>query len=119
MSTQSILEINKGNLLQDYEEKLLHYADAFFVKEKFLVGEGVDLDRIQHTMNFHDLLCTDNCEMSGYIQAKIEGEVGCKSERLCDAIKEYKGCSIDKHNHTDCEVMAECCDISTIGKTDW
>lgn len=118
MSTQSILELNKDNLYQEYEEKLLYYGDAFYVNEKFLVGKTIEMDRIQHVMNFHRLLDTDNCEMVEFIRRKIEGEVGCRKEKLCEAIQEYKVCH-KKPDYSDTEVLQECCDISSIGKVDW
>lgn len=119
MSTQSILELNRQTLLEEYEEQLLYYGDAFYVNQKFLVGEEVEMDRVQHVMNFHRLLCTDNCEMVEFIKAKIEGEVGCSKEKLCDLIKEYKNCHPECQECSDNEVLNECCDISSIGKTDW
>jgi len=118
MSTQSILEMNKDSLHNEYEENLLYCADAFYVQDKFMVGKGVSLDEISHIMNFHRLMCTDNCEMVEYINNKIIGELGCEKKPLCDTIQEYKSC----HNKEDCsdtEVIEQCCLISDIGTTEW
>lgn len=116
--TQSILEINKDSLFAEYEDQLLYYADAKYTQEKFLVGEGIEKDRLNHILNFHRLFNTESCEMVEYINRKIEGEVGCSQERLCDAIQEYKQCH-HKEECTDTEVMCEVCDISSIGSAKW
>lgn len=125
MSTQSILERNKDSLLVEYEDKLLQYADDAFAWDKFMVGCEVDKDRIAHAMNFHNLLCTDNCEMAQFIKNKIEDKLGCKKETLCDAIDEYKHHHHKHHNHThEFECTGSCgiketCDISNIVTANW
>ena len=117
--TQSILDMDKFSLLNEYERKLIHYGDAIYAKEKFLVGEGVTYDQMLHTRSFYRLLHTDNCELVEYLKKQIEGEIGCEQTNLSEYIKEYKGCNIDKQDCSDTEIIAECCQISNVGKKEW
>lgn len=75
MSTQSILELNRERYLQESEERLLQLSDAYFYKKKFLLGEGVNRDELNFTMQSHRLLSTDDCEMITFIADKIAGKL--------------------------------------------
>jgi len=75
MSTQSILELDQERYRQEAEKSLLQMSDAYFFKKKFLLGEGVDRDRLNHTIQSHRYLCIDNCEMTNFIADKIAGRL--------------------------------------------
>lgn len=108
MSVQSILEISRERYLQEAEERLLQMSDAYFFKKKFLLGDGVDRDKLNHTMQNHRFLCTDNCEMIKFIKDKIEGNLepakrktGVK--RLQDLLQQIK----HEFNCTDQEALEQ------------
>src|SRR3990170_6811230 len=79
MSTESLRTVTRERYLQEAEESLLIMSDAYFYKKKFLLGEGVDRDKLNFTMQNHRFLCTEDCKMINLIQDKIEG----KLEEVC------------------------------------
>jgi len=75
MSTKNIKELNRENYLQKTEEMLLNYSDAYFYKKYFLLGEGIDKDKLLFYIQLNEALCTDNCEMTKFITNKIQGKL--------------------------------------------
>src|SRR3990170_4015029 len=75
MSTKSINTLTRETYLKEAEENLLRMSDAYFYKNKFLMGEGVDEDKQDFYMQSHRYLCTDSCTMTQFIQDKIEGKL--------------------------------------------
>ncbi len=95
-STQSILELNQQRYLEESEEALLLMSDLYFYKKKFLLGCGVDRDKMNFYMQQHRFLCTDICEVIEFIQCKIDGKLeedtikkAKKSTYLMDLIHKY------------------------------
>jgi len=86
MSTQSILEQSKQRYFNETDENLLRLNTSYFAHKNFLLGESPDRDKIKHYMLFHRILCTNNCEITNYIQDKIEGKLE-EKERKPKAIK--------------------------------
>ena len=63
---------------QSYYDKalktMLKSADAFYLHEHFIIGEGVNEDKLRHAQLLEDILCTDSCELINYIHKKIAGK---------------------------------------------
>lgn len=119
MSTQSLNTITRERYRQEAEESLLRMSDAYFYKKKFMLGEGVDRDKLNFTMQNHRFLCTEDCKMINLIQDKIEGklqEIGKKKttkQRVSEILK-----LVNQHMKTnDCEIdeaVENCCDWKNI-----
>lgn len=88
MSTKNISYTNRQTYLDKSLEMLLSLSDAYFYKNKFLLGEGADKDKVLFYMQMSNSLCTDNCEMIKFIEDKIKGEV----KKSCKTSKEVKYC---------------------------
>lgn len=109
-STQSILELNRERYLEDAERQLLVMSDAYFLKEKFLLGEGVDRDKMTFALQAQSYLCTDECEMLQFIADKIEGKLEpnkkkSRKRKLQELLEQFRndfGC-------TDEEVLEAAC----------
>ena len=106
MGEQSILIKKLENYQEEFDEKLLKLGDNYTLKRRFMIGEGVDYERMMHTKTFYKLLCTDNCELIDWIDKKIKGKLkDCKVKikkrpTISDLFKLYqqkiKACSITK-----------------------
>lgn len=102
MSAQSILTESIENHQYEFDRKLLDAGDKFTMHKRFMVGTGINIDRMMHIKSFHKLLCTDNCELIDFINKKIKGEIkDCDMKgklKISDLYKKYEevngGCSI-------------------------
>lgn len=88
MSTKNIIYTNKQNYLEKSEQMLLNFSDAYFNKKRFMLGNGVDKDKLIFYMQINDSLCTENCEMIKFINDKISG----KLRDECKISKDVKCC---------------------------
>ena len=75
MSTQSIFELSRERYLEDRERQMLKMSDSYFLKTNFLLGEREDRDKQTFIMQSYRYLCTDVCEMTKFIQNKLEGKM--------------------------------------------
>lgn len=115
--TQSILTKNKCTLALEYESKLEHNANNKYAFEKFLIGQNISTDLLQHDLRLYRIFNTDNCELANFIQNKIENYCNFKTENLHKCFKKYR-----KHNKKECsdtEIVIECCSLSDLGATEW
>lgn len=107
MSTQSLQTLDREIYYQEAEENLLKMSDAYFLKNKFRIGDGVDEAKKEFYLQNYRFLCTDNCEMIKYIEAKIAGRLEdiCKKPTTYSSITQLfslaerhiqdNGCTID------------------------
>jgi hypothetical protein len=114
-STQSILELNRERYLHEAEQELLQMSDAYFYKVNFLLGEGVDRDKMNFSLQAEQYLNTEECEMLQFISDKIEGKLEpnkkkTSKRRLHELLEQFRndfGC-------TDAEVLEACCNWETL-----
>lgn len=119
MSTKNIKYISRERYLEKSEDMLLSLSDAYFNKKRFLLGEGVDKDKMIFYLQMNKSLCIKSCEIKDFIQDKINGklqECGAKAEKflgLSDCLR-----AIDTHliskicNQSD--IINECCGWETV-----
>jgi hypothetical protein len=116
MSTQSINIITRERYLQESEDSLIRMSDAYYYKNKFLVGEGIDRDKLNFTMQNNRYLCTEDCRVTNLIQDKIEGKIEdiskkpSKKQRVSEILK-----LVNQHlKENNCEIdeAIECCDFN-------
>lgn len=88
MSTKNINYTNRQNYLEKSEDMLLSMSEAYFNKKRFLLGSGVDKDKLIFYMQINEALCTKNCEMIKFIDDKIKG----KLKKECRTSKDVKCC---------------------------
>jgi len=121
MSAQSILVLSREKYLEDRERLMLKMSDSYFLKTNFLLGEREDRDKQTFVMQSYRYLCTDICEMTKFIQNKLEGkliEENCIQEKgnsIADILIQAQryinkqGCTLD-------EAVSDCCSWSS---TEW
>lgn len=119
MSTKNIDYTNRESYLEKSEEMLLSFSNAYFYKKRFLLGEGVDTDKLLFYMQMNESLCTDSCEMLDFIKKKIEGRLskcGVKTENL-NSFSSYLKATEDYLTPKYCnpsDIISECCGWSEI-----
>ena len=109
---QSILDLNREVYLEKAESQLLQMSDAYFFDKHFKIGDGVDEDKKDFYFQMDRLLSTDDCEMIGFIQDKIEGklEKDCGIKRKPNqTISEVKKIAEEHFEDKCCEVISESC----------
>jgi hypothetical protein len=74
MGQQSIYIKNRISLLNKINSDLLIDADNQYLKEHFLVGNGLDKEKLKHNLLMKYVLCTSNCEIIEEIYKQIKGE---------------------------------------------
>ena len=75
MGTQSILEISREKYLTDREAQMKQMSESYFLNTNFLLGKREDRDKQTFIMQSYRYLCTDICEMTRFIQNKLEGKM--------------------------------------------
>ncbi len=123
MSTQSINTITRERYLQESEDSLIRMSDAYYYKNKFLVGEGIDRDKLNFTMQNHRYLTNEDCRTTSIIQDKIEGKLEdinkkpSTKQKVSEILKlvnqhlKTNECSIDE--------AIECCDSNVWSEIEW
>jgi hypothetical protein len=123
MSTQSINTITRERYLKDAEESLIQMSDAYYYKTKFLVGEGVDRDKLNFTMQNHRYLTIEDCRITNLIQDKIEGKLEdinkkpSTKQKVSEILK-----LVNQHlkaNECDIDEAIECCDTNVWNEVEW
>lgn len=80
-------------------QQLASMADSYFHKKKFLLGEGVNRDKMRHYRRIEKIMCSDTCEITTYVKKKIAGQLeDCKNYSLIFEENTPKGC---------CEIVKE------------
>ena len=71
MGQQTLKTYDRKEILNKTETCLLKGADDFYMKKHFLLGKGVDMDKIKHHILMQYALCTPNCEVIEWIGYKL------------------------------------------------
>lgn len=88
MSTKNIINLDRENYLKKSENMLLSLSDKYFFKKRFLLGEGLDRNKVIFYMQMNESLYTTNCEMIKFIDNKIKG----KLKKECRVSTDVKCC---------------------------
>lgn len=71
MGQQSLNIKNRISVLNKTQKELLKDADKKYMKDHFLVGEKVNMDKVKHNILIEYALCTTNCEVIDWVWYKI------------------------------------------------
>lgn len=75
MSTQQILNIDTSTLSEKFTNEIIFNADQYYFEKHFKMGKGMDIKKALHYSKLQSIICTDNCELSGWIKKKLEGKL--------------------------------------------
>lgn len=81
---QSLKVENIESYKEEYDDKLICFADKEIMNKNFLLGIKLEEDEALHTIMMQEKLCPENCEMVDYIRDKISGEL---NNRKIDIMK--------------------------------
>lgn len=73
MSTQSIIIQDRQKHAYDVEEKILWNADRYVMDKRFRLGGGINYKEALFYSKIGGIICTQNCELSKWIEDKIKG----------------------------------------------
>lgn len=103
---QEIRKKSRFFYAQEFSKGVQKFADTYYYDKHFRIGEGIDMDRLQHTLMFSDMMCTEDCQLIDYIDHRIGATLkDCPEiKRGCTTslIKQYKK---ENNNHPDSETM--------------
>lgn len=88
MSSQSILVKSIDSIQEASEETLLKNANKYILEKRFALGKGMQTEEAMHAARLLDFLCTENCELIGYINKALLGEL----EEDCSVYYEDDSC---------------------------
>jgi len=76
MSQYSLQLLNAEKYLEEFEDIIIYNFENYLMQKRFRVGNGVEnQDELNHALIFSDILCTDNCVLTKYIQDSIDGKL--------------------------------------------
>jgi hypothetical protein len=104
---QNFLYLTQENYFDKFEKDLLKQADLLYLNKKFGVGEEVNIDKVRHSQMFHNILCTDECELIDWVWKKINGEL--EDMDYKPILKDFKVYD-SPFGQSDCDSITECCD---------
>lgn len=116
MSTQSVLVKNLESYQEIFDNRLFKIADSYQIYRRFMIGQKMNFSEMMFVKSFHNLLCTDNCELIEWVNKKIKGklkECGVKHKKkptISDLFKIYQQ-QIENCSLTE---AASCCDWEAI-----
>ena len=64
MSTQQIIQLEEQKLTQSIDEALTIEAKNLIFYENYLLGKGVDIQKLKHLIRLQALLCNERCAVS-------------------------------------------------------
>ena len=107
MGAQTILNKNQENYAVEFDSKLLKYSKDLYLKEHFLVGKGVDRDKLVHALLLNTAMKATTCTMVDFIKNKISGKLDLPIKKYSsNIILEY----IDYTKSSCTEAINECCE---------
>lgn len=71
MSTQSIYSRSISTISKDAEEELLKQSKNYLLKKRFLLGEGVDKIKRNHSLMVSKITCSENCEILQHLGMEL------------------------------------------------
>jgi hypothetical protein len=104
---ENFLTLTQENYFDKFEKDLLNQADLLYLNKKFGVGDEVNMDKVRHSQMFHNILCTNECELIDWVWKKINGEL--ENLKYKHKLKDPR---IYNHHfgHENSEEITECCD---------
>ena len=76
MSQYSLQLLNAEKYSEEFEDIIIYNFENYLMQKRFRVGQGIEnKDELNHALIFSDILCTDNCVLTKYIQDKIDGKL--------------------------------------------
>lgn len=103
---QNFLYLNQESYFDKFEQDLLKQADLLYLNKKFGVGEEINIDKVRHSQMFHNILCTDECELIEWVWKKINGELEGLEHKIM--LKDFKIYDIP-FGQDDSNGITECC----------
>lgn len=94
MGQQSLNIKDRSSVLGKVHGELLSDADNKYMKDHFLVGEKVDMDKVKHNFLIEYALCTTNCEVIDWVWYKINGALPNEKEQTFDILPEKTNINI-------------------------
>lgn len=94
MGQQSLNIKNRISVLDKVQKGLLKDADNKYMKDHFLVGEKVNMDKVRHNLLIEYALCTPNCEVIDWVWYKINGALPNEKEQTFDMTPEKANINI-------------------------
>lgn len=104
---QNFLYLTQENYFDKFENDLLKHADLYYLNKKFGVGDDVDMEKVRHAQMFHNILCTDECELIEWVWKKINGDLEGLEFKL--TLKDFKIYDTP-FGQEDCDKITGCCD---------
>lgn len=104
---QNFLYLTQEKYFDEFENNLLKYADLYYLNKKFGVGEDVNMEKVRHSQMFHNILCTDECELIDWVWKKINGDLEGLEYKL--KLKDFKIYDTP-FGQEDCDNISSCCD---------
>lgn len=98
MGQQSLKIKNRVEVLNQIQKELLEDADKKYMKDHFLVGEDINMDKVKHNQLIEYALCTPNCEIIDWVWYKINKDFS--KEEYCKLI--FQEIDIKMYNTTEC-----------------
>lgn len=103
---QNFLNLSQENYFDKFEQDLLNQADLLYLNKKFGIGKDVDKDKLRHSQMFHNILCTDECELIDWVWKKINGDLeGIDYKPVLKDFKIYE----TPFGQDDCDGITSCC----------
>jgi hypothetical protein len=103
---QNFLNLSQENYFDKFEKDLLKQADLLYLNKKFGIGKDVDKDKLRHSQMFHNILCTDECELIDWVWKKINGDLeGIDYKPVLKDFKIYE----TPFGQDDCSILTSCC----------
>ena len=103
---ENYLYLTQEGYYDKAESNLLKLADLYYLNKKFGIGEDVDKNKVRHAQLFHNILCTDECELIDWVNKKIAGEIGdcntsVKIKNLCGIYPNISNISDSADEHCE------------------
>lgn len=103
---QNFLNLSQENYFDKFEQDLLNQADLLYLNKKFGIGKDVDKDKLRHSQMFHNILCTNECELIDWVWKKINGDLeGIDYKPVLKDFKIYE----TPFGQDDCDGITKCC----------
>lgn len=64
MSTQQIIQLEEQELSQEIDKVLTTEAKNLIFYENYLLGKGVNVEKVKHLIRLQALLCNERCVIS-------------------------------------------------------
>lgn len=82
MSATSRTVRDRENVYIKLENELLEQGNNYILEREYVLGNGINKDKVDFLMQYTKLLCNTNCDINSLIESKIKGLEGieCKTK---------------------------------------